>query len=93
MSEVRWCDRHQGPFSVLEDGWETYTASKMVVNADTQQRTTTSYQADACATCASVTSPLTPRTAIAATEAVQARYEGMSQRTRTGRGRQGNGRA
>lgn len=65
MSGVRWCDRHNGPFSVLEDGWETYTATRTNRNPVTGRTERETYQADSCGPCSAVNSPIA-RAAIAA---------------------------
>lgn len=60
MSEVRMCDKCGGIFSVLSDGWETYSATKSSVD-ERNRRITTQYQADACAECSTITAPMVHR--------------------------------
>lgn len=54
MSEARWCDPGAHAFGVMEDGWETYTASRSFKDATGRRRVET-YQGDMCAKHASGT--------------------------------------
>lgn len=57
MSECRICDRCRTPFSVLDDGWETYSGTRNITD-ERGQRRQVQYQADACTSCVAMSSPL-----------------------------------
>lgn len=52
MSDVRMCDRCGDVFSLLADGWQTYTATTVKKVAGSSKRETVTVQLDACPACA-----------------------------------------
>jgi hypothetical protein len=52
MSSVRCCDKCGTIFSEREEGWETYTAKRMVRGKETRERYSESVALDVCPSCA-----------------------------------------
>ena len=54
MSEMRLCDRCGKPFSVLTEGWQTFSGTTFNTNPLTGERRQITLPMDACANCAMV---------------------------------------
>lgn len=64
MSEVRWCDKHEGVFPIPSAGWSTGQATQVMFADDGKMSTQTRVQ-DVCGPCNGVTARK-PRKALAA---------------------------
>jgi len=51
MSSVRWCDKHQGPFSENSPDWTTGSITRRVRNKQTHRMESVSIDQDFCGPC------------------------------------------
>lgn len=59
MSSVRMCDRCGRIFSENEEGWTSFTGTRLVRDPQTKRRIPEATQADMCSTCSDVAAQAT----------------------------------